>query len=169
MCKLGQKTKENFVWALPMLSTACMAHELHFHVYGMKSFLRIRVKRNTGENSSILFCYSQICSIQNVVRWDNEHLCSSTPYLSFRKVRGFEHLFWRGAFTEINSYLVYFTIASWCGLAPCDRGQFIAWAAASSCSTKRVGERSALAEGSGAWVQKVGTGDSLRLVTSLFL
>lgn len=163
MCNLGQKTKENFVWALPMLSTACMAHELHFHVYRMKSFLL------TGENSSILFCYSQICSIQNVVRWDNEHLCSPTPYLSSRKVRGFENLFWSGAFTEINSYLVCFTIASWHGLAPCDRGQFIAGAAASSCSTKRVGEQSALAEGSGAWAQKVGTGDSLHLVTSLFL
>lgn len=94
VCNLGQKTKENFVWALPVLSTACLACELHFHVYKMKSFLCIWVKRNIGENTGILFCCRRVCSTQNIVRRDNEHLCSSTtPDLSSMKVGGFERLF----------------------------------------------------------------------------
>lgn len=161
MCNLGQKTKENFAWALPVISTACMACELHFHVYRMKSFLLMQVKRNTGENSGISFC-SQACSIQNVVQWDNE--LPSTPIPELYKSQRIWAPFGSGAFTSINSCLVWFTMASCHGLALRDQGWFIAWAAASLCSMKHISEQSPL-----AGIGKLGTGDWLHLVTGLFL
>lgn len=110
--------------------------------------------KHWGKLQNMLFCSSQICFIQNVAWWDNELLCSSTPYLHSVKVRGFEKLL-EGEhslkLTLICSGLRYLGVRGW------------------HCAVKDDSLPCALAEGSGAWIQKVGTGGSLHLVTTLFL
>ena len=115
MCSLGQKTKKIFDWVLPTLPTPWTARELHFHVYRMKSSLRMRVKRSIGENGSILFCCSQVCSIQNMVRWDNELLCSSAACLSSIKSEDLS-TFLRWSSQAIRFGLFSSGFAAWAGV-----------------------------------------------------
>lgn len=101
--------------------------------------------KHWGKLQNILYCCSQICFIQNVAWWDNELLCSSTPYLHSVKVRGFEELL------EVEYSLKIILICSGFRYL-----HVMGW----HCAVKDDSLPSALAS---VWIQKAGTAALLLL------